>query len=225
MNDLHQYCLDLARRAKTAAAELAQATGAQKQQWLRDSARLLAERPAALIEANRLDLAAAPGFGLTDAQIDRLTADPAAHRGHAQALEEVAALPEPIGEMISSSIRPNGLEVQKVRVPLGVIFFIYESRPNVTTDAAAHLRQERQRGDPPRRQGGRPLQCGDRGRSWPRRPPRAGLPADAVQLVATPDRAAVGELLHMPEYIDLAIPRGGEGPDPPRDRGGADAGA
>ncbi len=163
MNDLHQYCLDLARRAKAAAAELAQASGAQKQKWLRACAALLAERTGALIEANRLDLAAAPGYGLTEAQIDRLQLTPARIAAMGKALEEVAALPEPIGEVISSSVRPNGLEVQKVRVPLGVIFFIYESRPNVTSRRRGHLRQERQRRDPPRRQRGRPLQRRDRG--------------------------------------------------------------
>ena len=128
----------------------------------------------------------------------------------ATALEEVAALPEPIGEIISSSIRPNGLEVQKVRVPLGVVFFIYESRPNVTSDAAAHLRQERQRRHPPRRQGGGPLAIAAIAEILAAAAAAAGLPADAVQLVATTDRAAVGELLRMPEYIDVAIPRGGE---------------
>ena len=88
-------------------------------------------------EANERDLAAAPGYGLTAAQIDRLELTAATDGGDRRGLEEVAALPDPIGEMIESSVRPNGLEIAKVRVPLGVIFFIYESRPNVTADAAA----------------------------------------------------------------------------------------
>ena len=129
----------------------------------------------------------------------------------ARALEEVAALPEPIGEVISSSIRPNGLEVQKVRVPLGVIFFIYESRPNVTSDAAAHLRQERQRRDPPRRQGGRPLQSRPSSRSWPRRPPRPACPPTPSSWWPRPIAPPSASCCDMPEYINLVIPRGGEG--------------
>ncbi len=209
MNDLHEYCLDLARRAKTAAADLALASGARKQQWLRLCARLLAERSAALIEANRLDLADAPGHGLSEAQIDRLRLTPARIVAMGRALEDVAALPEPIGEVISSSVRPSGLEVQKVRVPLGVIFFIYESRPNVTSDAAGICVKS---GNAVILRGGK-----EAGRSnaaivelLAAAAAETGLPPDAVQLVATADRAAVGHLLHLPEFINLVIPRGGE---------------
>ena len=98
---------------------------------------LLRSEHATLAEANALDLIAAPKFGLSAAQIDRLRLTPTVIESMAVGLEEVAAQPEPIGEVIESSIRPNGLEVLKVRVPLGVVFFIYESRPNVTADAAA----------------------------------------------------------------------------------------
>ncbi len=210
MNDLHQYCLDLARRAKAAAAALAQASGAQKQKWLRGSAELLAQRTDALIEANRLDLAAASGYGLSAAQIDRLQLTPARIAAMGKALEEVAALPEPIGEVISSSVRPNGLEVQKVRVPLGVIFFIYESRPNVTSDAAGICVKS---GNAVILRGGKEAAHSNAAIAeiLAAAAAPAGLPPDAVQLVATADRAAVDELLHLPEYIDLAIPRGGEG--------------
>ena len=137
MNDLHAYCLEIATRAKRASADLAVVTGGQKQAWLRASSKRLVECTPALIEANQHDLDAAGGFGLTDAAVDRLRLTPSRIQAMATALEEIAMLPEPVGEIISSSIRPNGLEVQKVRVPLGVIFFIYESRPNVTSDAAA----------------------------------------------------------------------------------------
>ena len=172
--------------------------------------RLLAERSAALTAANRLDLAAAPGFGLTEAQIDRLTLTPARIAAMQKALEEIAALPEPIGEVISSSIRPSGLEVQKVRVPLGVIFFIYESRPNVTTDAAAHLRQERQRRDSSRRERGGPFQCRDRGD--PGRGRRRDGPVARRRPVGGHGRSRRRRpsAAHA-EYIDLVIPRGGEG--------------
>ncbi len=209
MSDLSAYCLAVAQRAKAAATELATAAGAQKQQWLRQSGRLLVERSAALIEANQADLAAAAEYRLTEAQIDRLRLTPGRIQAMAAALEEVAALPEPIGEIISSSIRPNGLEVQKVRVPLGVIFFIYESRPNVTADAAAICVKS---GNAVILRGGKEAAHSNRAIAdiLAEALREAGLPADAVQLVATPDRAAVGELLRMPQYINVVIPRGGE---------------
>ena len=208
--DLRQYCIDVARRAKEAAAELATVTGAQKQDWLRRSARLLRERTAALAEANKADLAAAPGYGLTDAQVDRLRLTPDRVESIAVALEEVAMLPEPVGEVIESSIRPNGLEVLKVRVPLGVIFFIYESRPNVTADAAALCVKS---GNAVILRGGKEAAHSNRAIAaiLTEAAAQAGLPKDAVQLVATADREAVGHLLNMPEYINVCIPRGGEG--------------
>jgi glutamate-5-semialdehyde dehydrogenase len=209
MSDLHEYCLDLAQRAKRAAADLTVVTGSQKQTWLRRAARLLTERSVALAEANRLDIAAAPGFGLSDAAVDRLRLTPPRIAEMAKALDEVAVLPEPIGEIISTSIRPNGLEVQKVRVPLGVIFFIYESRPNVTADAAALCVKA---GNAVILRGGKEAAHSNAAIAGilAEAAAETGLPADAVQLVATPDRAAVGHLLRMPEYIDLCIPRGGE---------------
>jgi glutamate-5-semialdehyde dehydrogenase len=209
MNELDAYCLDVAQRAKRAAAELAQTTGARKQQWLRLGGRLLGERSAALAEANHLDLAAAPDYGLSDAQIDRLRLTPPRIQAMADALETVAMLPEPIGEIISSSIRPNGLEVQKVRVPLGVIFFIYESRPDVTSDAAAICVKS---GNAVILRGGKEAAHSNQAivQILAEAAVEAGLPADAIQLVATADRAAVGKLLHMPESINLVIPRGGE---------------
>ncbi len=160
--------------------------------------------------ANQQDLDAAPGFGLTDAAVDRLRLTPRGSQAMAAALEEIAALPEPVGEIISSSIRPNGLEVQKVRVPLGVVFFIYESRPNVTADAAAICVKS---GNAVILRGGKEAAHSNRAivDLLAEAAAEAGLPADAVQLVATTDREAVGELLRMPELIDLAIPRGGEG--------------
>jgi glutamate-5-semialdehyde dehydrogenase len=210
MNDLQKYCLDLARRAKQAAADVAIVTGQQKRLWLDACAKLLVERKAALCEANQADIAAAPGCGLSDAAVDRLRLNPERIAAMAKALDEVAALPEPIGEIISCSIRPNGLEVQKVRVPLGVIFFIYESRPNVTADAAALCVKA---GNAVILRGGKEALHSNTAIAalLSEAAVQAGLPADAVQLVATPDREAVGCLLRMPEYINLCIPRGGEG--------------
>ena len=208
--DLQEYCLDTARRAKAAAADLTRVTGAQKQDWLRRSARLLAERSVALAEANHLDIKAAPDYGLSEAQIDRLRLTPERIDDIAKALEEVAMLPDPVGEVISSSVRPNGLDVQKVRVPLGVVFFIYESRPNVTADAAALCVKS---GNAVILRGGKEAMHSSAAiaRIMAEAAIEAGLPADAVQLVSTTDRDAVGYFLNMPEYIDVAIPRGGEG--------------
>ena len=122
----------------------------------------------------------------------------------------MAALPDPVGEVVTSSRRPNGLDVTQVRVPLGVIFMIYESRPNVTVDAAALCVKS---GNAVILRGGKEAIHSNRAlhRVLADELAPSGLPADAVQLVQTTDRAAVGHLLRMPECIDLAIPRGGEG--------------
>ena len=209
-NDLQAYCLDVAQRAKWAAVDLARATGAQKQQWLRRSARLLGQRADAVAKANEKDIAAAPDFNLTDAQIDRLRLTPARIESMVAALEAIAMLPEPIGGVISSSVRPNGLVVQKVRVPLGVIFFIYESRPNVTADAAAICVKS---GNAVILRGGKEAAHSNAAIAaiLCEAATEAGLPEDAIQLVSTPDREAVGRFLRMPEYINVTIPRGGEG--------------
>ncbi|NQU25121.1 MAG: glutamate-5-semialdehyde dehydrogenase [Candidatus Nealsonbacteria bacterium] len=208
-DDLQQYCLNVARRAARAAAGLMRVSGAAKQQWLGRGAQLLGQRAEALVEANRLDLAAAPDFGLTDAQIDRLRLTPERIDAMAAGMEEVAALPEPIGEIISSSVRPNGLSVQKVRVPLGVIFFIYESRPNVTADAAALCVKS---GNAVILRGGKEAAHSNAAivEVLAEAAAEAGLPGDAVQFVTTTDREAVGHFLRMPEYIDVTIPRGGK---------------
>jgi glutamate-5-semialdehyde dehydrogenase len=208
-SDLHAYCLEIATRAKRASAELALVSGAQKHKWLEASSKKLVEQTPALMAANQKDLEAAPSFGLTDAAVDRLRLTAPRIAAMATALEEIAALPEPVGEIISSSIRPNGLEVQKVRVPLGVVFFIYESRPNVTADAAAICVKS---GNAVILRGGKEAAHSNRTivDLLAATADEAGLPAHAVQLVATTDRAAVGELLHMPEFINVAIPRGGE---------------
>src|ERR1700676_4673507 len=120
--DLQAYCLDVGRRAKAASAELARASGQQKIDWLRLSAQRVRQNEEEILTANQQDVAAADGFGLTDAAIDRLRLTGARIEAIATALEEIAALPEVVGEVIESSIRPNGLEVLKVRVPLGVGF-------------------------------------------------------------------------------------------------------
>jgi glutamate-5-semialdehyde dehydrogenase len=210
VDDLREYCVDVARRANRAAAELTLTSGQQKNDWLRRSTRLLRERSVALAEANRLDLAEAPNFGLSDAQIDRLRLTPERIDAIGQALAEVSMLADPIGQVIESSVRPNGLDVQKIRVPLGVVFFIYESRPNVTADAAAICVKS---GNAVILRGGKEAAHSNRAIAEILSEAAAdvGIPGDAVQLVATPDREAVGHFLSLPQYIDVAIPRGGEG--------------
>jgi glutamate-5-semialdehyde dehydrogenase len=210
MTDLAAYCVDVARRAKVASAALGQLGGAGKNAWLRRAAQQLRRRADAVLEANAHDLAAAPLFGLAPAAIERLRLSAGSVEAMAAALENVSALPDPIGEVIESSVRPSGLEVLKIRVPLGVVLFIYESRPNVTADAAALCVKSGNavilRGGKEAAHSSRAIidvlnQAGE----------ETGLPPDAVQLVATADRQAVGHFLGLDQYIDVAIPRGGEG--------------
>jgi glutamate-5-semialdehyde dehydrogenase len=208
--DLSAYCDDLAQRARAASSLLATATGARKNRWLTVSASALQKRADEILRANARDLDGARDHGLSAAQIDRLRLTPARLEAAAAGLREVAALPDPVGRVLDSNVRPNGLHVHKVGVPLGVIFFIYESRPNVTLDAAGLCVKA---GNTVILRGGkealhsntalhRVLQDGLA---------ESDLPPDAVQLVATTDRVAVGHLLRMNHLIDLAIPRGGEG--------------
>ncbi|MCA9213161.1 MAG: glutamate-5-semialdehyde dehydrogenase [Planctomycetales bacterium] len=208
--DLKSYCLEVAQRAKAAAAELAVATGQQKNDWLYESAALLRSSADRIQTANALDLAAAPGFGLTDAQVDRLRLDAARIDGIASALEDIAKLPDPIGSVIDSTVRPNGLAINKVRVPLGVVFFIYESRPNVTADAAAICTKS---GNAVILRGGKEAFHSSSAivKLLNESAKSTQLPVDAVQLVSVRDREAVGHFLQLSDFIDVAIPRGGEG--------------
>jgi glutamate-5-semialdehyde dehydrogenase len=208
--DLQSYCEDLARRARRAARDLAAATGAQKDRWLQSAASALETQAAVILEANAHDLASESATELTDAERDRLRLTPERIRAAADGLRQVAALSNPIGRVLDSSVRPNGLEVHKVAVPLGVIFFLYESRPNVTVDAAGLCVKS----------GNAIVLRGGKEALWSNLAlhkvmqsclEECGLPADGVQLVNTSDRAAVGHLLRLNQYIDLTIPRGGEG--------------
>jgi glutamate-5-semialdehyde dehydrogenase len=207
---LEDYCLQVAEQARTAAKALASSSGALKNRWLIESATTLRKRVDDILAANEQDLAAAPNYGLTEAQIDRLRLDEIRIDGIASGLTDVAGLPDPIGEVIESTVRPNGLQLSKIRVPLGVVFFIYESRPNVTADAAAICVKS---GNAVILRGGKEAMHSSRaivdvlqevGSS-------VGLPAGCVQLVNTTDREAIGNFLRLGDYIDLAIPRGGEG--------------
>jgi glutamate-5-semialdehyde dehydrogenase len=188
---------------------LATARGALKDGWLRDVAGALVDRAEQILTANALDLAQGEQMGLASSSLDRLRLTPDRVRAAAAGMREVAALPDPISRVLDSSVRPNGLQVHKVGVPLGVIFFIYESRPNVTVDAAALCVKS---GNAIILRGGKEAFHSNTALCGILRDclVQAGLPQDAVQLVDTSDRAAVGHLLRLDRYIDLAIPRGGE---------------
>lgn len=209
-NDLRSDCRVLADRAKAASRVLAVAKGEQKNRWLLAAAEALGRRTAEVLDANARDVELAPGYGLNAAAVDRLTLNPKRVDAIRQALVEVAHLPDPVGEVIESSRRPNGLEVTRVRVPLGVIFMIFESRPNVTVDAAALCVKS---GNAAILRGGKEAFHTNRAlhQILADALVEVGLPAESVQLVPTTDRAAVGHLLKMADRIDLAIPRGGEG--------------
>jgi len=208
--DLEQYCLETAQRAQAASQILTTISGQAKNQWLRSSAAALRQSMDVISAANEKDLAAAPGYGLTDAQVDRLRLTESRVDGIAAALEEIAMFPDPIGATIESSVRPNGLAIQKVRVPLGVVFFIYESRPNVTADAAAICIKS---GNAVILRGGKEAIHSSQAivKILQEKAKEFGIPEDAMQLVSTTDRAAVGHFLKLDRFIDVAIPRGGEG--------------
>jgi glutamate-5-semialdehyde dehydrogenase len=202
-------CRTLAQEAKLASRHLAWAHGSAKNAWLLGSAAALLDRREEILAANARDVAAAPGQGLNAAAVDRLSLNSRRIEEMAQTLRDIAAVADPIGEIVASSRRPNGLEVKQVRVPLGVIFMIYESRPNVTVDAAALCVKS---GNSVILRGGKEAIHTNRAlhRILADELIKSGLPEQAVQLISTVNRAAVGELLRLPEFIDLAIPRGGE---------------
>ncbi|MCA9137797.1 MAG: glutamate-5-semialdehyde dehydrogenase [Planctomycetales bacterium] len=207
--NLSQYCLETATRAKRASAELATLDTSIKNRWLLESADRLVDSMGQITAANELDLDAAPGYGLTDAAIDRLRLDSGRIEAIATALREISMLNDPVGEVLDGFTRPGGLQILKKRVPLGVVFFIYESRPNVTADAAAICVKS---GNAVILRGGKEAIHSSRAivDLLTSSAASCGLPADAVQLVSTIDRAAVGEFLSLGHLIDVAIPRGGE---------------
>jgi glutamate-5-semialdehyde dehydrogenase len=209
ISDLGAYALELATRAQQAARALAVATGKQKIDWLHRAAQELRVRTAEVIRANQCDIELAPQYGLSSAAVDRLRLNERRMEDIAAAVEQVAALPDPVGEVIDSSVRPNGLRVTRIRVPLGVVFFIFESRPNVTVDAAALCVKS---GNAVILRGGKEAFHSNRALYGVLRDALvdAGLPEYAVQLVETTDRAAVGHFLKLSGKIDVTIPRGGK---------------
>ncbi len=208
--EIQQTLIEMGRRARAAAHELVKLTTAQKNAILLAMADEIEAREAAILEANAKDLARARDNGLSTAMIDRLTLDPKRLAAVAAAVREVAVLPDPVGEQLAEWTRPNGLRIRKVRVPIGVIGIIFESRPNVTTDAASLCFKT---GNATLLRGGSEaihsnvalaaaLQAGGE---------RAGLPAHSVQLIPFTDRASVEHMARMDQFLDLIIPRGGKG--------------
>ncbi len=198
-----------ARAAKQAARALALAPTRAKNEALQQMARGLEEKSAAVLDANRSDLERARTAGLTRAFIDRLTLTEGRIEEMAAGLRQIAALPDPVGETVEVWRRPSGVEIARVRVPLGVIGFIYESRPNVTADAAGLCLKS---GNAVLLRGGSEALDSNTviAQILGKAAEKAGLPADVIQHVDTPDRAAVMAMLTLDRYIDLIIPRGGE---------------
>jgi glutamate-5-semialdehyde dehydrogenase len=208
-SNLLTYSEDLGRRALAASRVLATTTGERKNGWLHQMAERLETAPDPILRANAQDIDAAPRFGLSSAQIDRLRLTAGRLQSAAMGLREIAALPDPVGRVLDCNIRPNGLQVLKVGVPLGVILFLYESRPNVTVDAAGLCVKS---GNAIILRGGKEALATNLAlhRLLQDCLSACQLPIDAVQMVPTPDRAVVGHLLKLDQFIDLAIPRGGE---------------
>jgi glutamate-5-semialdehyde dehydrogenase len=201
---------DMGARARAASKALALAPTADKAKGLVAAAAQIRARAADILAANAEDMAAGQKNGLSGAMLDRLRLDDARLAGIADAIEDVAALPDPAGAEIDRVTRPNGLVLSRVRVPLGVVGIIYESRPNVTADAAALGLMS---GNAVILRGGSEAVHSNRTihAAFAAGLVEAGLPADAVQLVPTQDRAAVGAMLRAQGSIDIIIPRGGKG--------------
>ncbi len=209
-SSLHDEIQRLGRQARSASDMLRSLSSAVKDQALREVAARLRAARSALQEANEKDLASGREKGLSPAMLDRLTLTDTRIEAMAEGLLQVAALPDPVGDIVSQTVRPNGLRIAQIRQPLGVVGIIYESRPNVTADASALCLKSGNA-------------CILRGGSeaihtnvaiaevFQEGATAAGVPDDAVQIIITTDRNAVGEMLKMDRYIDVIVPRGGKG--------------
>ncbi len=207
---MKDYVATLGQQAKAAAVTLATASSTQKNAMLAELARLLRTDSNRVLAANSKDLQAAEKNQLSGAMIDRLRLTDARLEDLALAVEEIIDLADPVGEVTGMTLRPNGLQVGKMRIPLGVVAFIYESRPNVTVDGAALCVKS---GNAVILRGGKEAIHSSLAFAQLIKSAlaTAGLPEHAVQVVDTTDRKVVEELLKLEAYIDLLIPRGGEG--------------
>ncbi len=208
--DIKQYMEQVGRQARVASRAMARADSATRNRALTLIAAAIVRDADLLRAANRQDLAAAEAAGLAPAMLDRLTLSDAAIATMVEGLQQIVTLADPIGEISNMKFRPSGIQVGQMRVPLGVIGIIYEARPNVTVDAAGLCIKS---GNATILRGGsEAIHCNralaklvEEGLAG------AGLPAHAVQVVDTTDRAAVGALITMPQYVDVIVPRGGKG--------------
>ncbi len=208
--DIQTYIKKVGERASQAAVEMARAETKLKDKAVLAIAAHLENHTSDLFEANRRDLETGRASGLDAALLDRLELTQRRISAMAEGLRQVAGLPDPVGQISNLSYRPSGIQVGRMRVPLGVIVIIYESRPNVTADAAGLCLKSGNaailRGGSEAIQSNQAIAaCIHKGLK------DAGLPEDAVQVIDTTDRAAVGELLRMREHVDLVVPRGGKG--------------
>ncbi|MCB1909923.1 MAG: glutamate-5-semialdehyde dehydrogenase [Rhodocyclaceae bacterium] len=208
--DTRQYMQQVGRQAREASRHMAGASTAAKNDALSRIAHEIRNRREALLEANTRDLDLARAEGLDSALLDRLSLAAGSVEAMAAGLEQIAALPDPVGEISGVKRRPSGIQVGHMRVPLGVVGIIYEARPNVTADAAALCLKA---GNAAILRGGKEALHSNQAIATCVRDglAAAGLPATAVQVVDTTDRAAVGELITMPEFVDVIVPRGGKG--------------
>jgi glutamate-5-semialdehyde dehydrogenase len=209
-NDLHALILAMGERARAASRLIAKSTTRSRNQALEVAAATLRERTKALLAANAQDVKSARAEGRDDAFIDRLTLTARSIEAMAEGLLDVAKLPDPVGEITNLRERPTGIRVGHMRVPLGVIAIIYESRPNVTADAGGLCLKSGNacilRGGSEAMQSNQAIAaCLAAGLE------AAGLPGEAIQLIATADRAAVSELVALDKYVDAVVPRGGKG--------------
>lgn len=208
--DIKHYMTEVGQRARKASRAMAKADTAAKNRALSLIAAAIRRDADTLHAANQQDLDAARAGGLAPAMLDRLTLSDKAIATMAEGLEQIVALPDPIGEISNMKYRPTGIQVGQMRVPLGVIGIIYEARPNVTVDAAGLCIKS---GNATILRGGsEAIHCNQALAKLVKEGlAGAGLPADAVQIVETTDRAAVGALITMPQYVDVIVPRGGKG--------------
>ncbi len=208
--NIEHYMNDIGQRARKASRAMARADTAAKNRALSLIAAAIRRDADTLRTANQKDLAAARANGLSDAMLDRLTLSDKAIATMAEGLEQIVALPDPIGEISNMKYRPTGIQVGQMRVPLGVIGIIYEARPNVTVDAAGLCIKS---GNATILRGGsEAIHCNQALAKLVKEGlAGAGLPEDAVQVLETTDRAAVGALITMTAYVDVIVPRGGKG--------------
>ena len=206
---LHGAMLEIGVSSKKAVRKLSTVSTKSKNKALLEAAKAIRDKKAIIKAANNEDMSTAKKKRISGAMLDRLLLDDSRIEGMAKSLEEIAALPDPVGDIMAEWERPNGLQINRVRVPLGVIGIIYESRPNVTADAGGLCLKS---GNATILRGGSEsfhssstiLDCLQQGLK------KADLPITAIQQVPTRDRAGVGELLSMSEYIDIIVPRGGK---------------